>query len=127
MQTMYGKTGSLGLAPPTNTTITMSRVESIIGVLLLQLVAELHVQAADYQCNEVTLSNCINNPVLIVIKSIEHYRVTLQTTKWQCYNEFCLLADHQYQQRSLTCNDICGACRKLQPPGKNGKKKRVYP
>ena len=90
-----------------------------MALLLLLLLMEPQTNA--YQCSIAPLPRCTNNSVLGVIKSSEMYQVTLLATKWQCYNEFCLVDDQNYWQKNLTCNDICEACQRLEPLGDNGK------
>ena len=90
-----------------------------MALLLLLLLME--PQANAYQCSIAPLPRCTNNSVLGVTKSTEMYQVTLLATEWQCYNEFCLLNDQNYRQKTLMCNDICGACQRLEPLGGNGK------
>ena len=96
----------------------MNGAVTSIAFLLLQFLAEL--QALDYQCSKAVFPRCINNPVLSITKSSELYQVTLHTIEWQCYNEFCLVANYK-NRANIMCNDIYGACQRLHPPGTNGK------
>ena len=82
-----------------------------MALLLLLLLME--PKANVHQCSIAPLPRCTNNSVLGVTKSSEMYQVTLQATEWQCYNEFCLLNNQKHWQKTLMCNDICGACQQL--------------
>ena len=99
-----------------------NRLKSMAFLFLLLLVES---QAIDYQCTNIhaQFPSCTNNnSVLSVTKSAEMYRISLEATEWQCFNNFCLVDDQIYWQKTLMCNDTCGACRKLQSPGSiNGK------
>ena len=93
------------------------RPKNNMAILLLLFLVES--QALGHQCSTAVFPHCTNNSVLRVTKSTEMYQVTLQATEWQCYNDFCLLNDQKYRQKNIMCNDVCGVCRQLQPPGHN--------
>ena len=91
-----------------------------MAILLLLFLVES--QALGHQCSTAVFPHCTNeNSVIRVTKSTEMYQVTLLATEWQCFNEFCLVDDQNYWQKNLTCNDICGACQRLEPLGGNSK------
>ena len=90
-----------------------------MALLLLLFLVE---PANTHQCDRAAFPHCTNNnSVISVMKSTEMYQVTLRVTEWQCFNEFCLVNNQEYRQKTLMCNDICGACQQLQPLGSNGK------